>query len=133
MKDRIIQPILAVIGGFCGFLYGNLNGLMYALIAFIVIDYVTGVTCGIAKHRLSSAIGFHGIAKKMLILMLVAVAHILDTCVIGNGAVIMSAVECFYIANEGISILENAGKLGLPLPKKMVTILEQLKSESEDK
>ena len=130
MKDRIIQSILALIGGFLGFLFGDLNGLFYALLLFIVMDYITGILSAIALKKVSSKIGSRGIVKKVFILIIVAVAHIIDVNIIGNGAVVMTAVECFYIANEGISILENAGKLGLPLPKKMVTILEQLKNES---
>lgn len=133
MKDRILQPILAIIGGLCGFLYGDINGLMIALILFIVVDYITGVMGGIALKQLSSSTGFKGICKKVTILMLVAISHAIDIYIIGNSAVIMTAVECFYIANEGISILENAGKLGLPVPPKVKEILEQLKNESEDK
>lgn len=133
MKDRIIQPILAVIGGFCGFLYGDLNGLFYALLLFIVMDYITGILSAIALKKVSSKIGSRGIVKKVFILIIIAVAHIIDVNIIGNGAVVMTAVEFFYIANEGISILENGGKMGMKYPPKLLAILEQLKNESEEK
>lgn len=107
--------------------------MLIALIVFISFDYITGLLCGVALKNLSSAVGFKGIAKKVCILIFVSIAHIIDVVIIGNGAVIMSAVECFYIANEGISILENGAKLGLKLPPKLVEILKQIQNESEDK
>ena len=133
MKDRIIQTILCVLGGFFGFLFGGLNGLMLALIALMIIDYATGVLLAIVSKDLSSKIGFKGIAKKVFMLSLIAVAHILDVNIIGKGGIVMGSIQCFYIANEGISIVENASKLGVPLPKKLVEILKQLKNESEEK
>ena len=133
MKDRIIQTILCVLGGFFGFLFGGLNGLMLALIALMIIDYATGVLLAIVNKDLSSKIGFKGIAKKVFMLSLIAVAHILDVNIIGKGGIVMGSIQCFYIANEGISIVENASKLGVPLPKKLVEILKQLKNESEEK
>lgn len=107
---------------------------MYALIAFVVIDYITGVMCAIADKSLSSAIGFKGICRKVLIFALVGVGHILDTQVIGNGSVMRTAVIFFYISNEGVSLIENAVHLGLPVPQKLKDVLEQLheRSEKED-
>lgn len=130
--NKIIQIIAASAAAVCGFLFGEFDGLMYALIAFMVLDYISGVLVAIAQKELSSKVGFKGIAKKVIILSLVAVGHILDVHVLGGGAVCRSAVLGFYIANEGISILENAAELGLPLPKKLVSVLKQLK-EKEDK
>ncbi|WP_303789370.1 holin family protein [Ruminococcus flavefaciens] len=129
--DKILQTISGAICAVCGFLWGELDGLLYALIAFMTIDYVTGLVVAWIRKELSSEIGFKGIAKKVFILSLVAVGHILDVHVLGGGAVCRSAVIGFYIANEGISILENAGNIGLPLPKKLIEVLQQLKSKEE--
>lgn len=129
---NIIKSIAAVISGICGLLLGQFDGLLYALVAFMALDYISGVIIAVAQKELSSEIGFKGIAKKVIILALVAVGHIIDTHILGGGAVCRSAVLGFYIANEGLSILENAAELGLPLPKKLVSVLKQLK-EKEDK
>ena len=108
--------------------------LLYALIAFVVIDYITGVMCAINDKTLSSEVGFRGICRKVLIFLLVGIANILDVQVIGTGSVLRTAVIFFYISNEGVSLLENAAHLGLPVPEKIKTVLEQLhdRSESED-
>lgn len=129
--EKLIQMITAIIAAVCGFLWGEADGLLYALIAFMTIDYISGVIVAVVRHELSSEVGFKGIAKKVLILALVAVGHILDVHVLGGGAVCRSAVIGFYLANEGISILENAGELGLPLPKKLIAVLKQLKDKEE--
>lgn len=109
--------------------------MLFALVAFVVIDYITGIMCAVVDKKLSSAVGFKGIFKKVLIFALVGVGHILDTRVIGAGSVLRTAVIFFYLSNEGISLLENAGHLGLPIPKKLKSILEQLhdRSEKEEK
>ena len=138
MKEfwNTIQLIFTAIGGWLGwFLGGCCDGLLYALIAFVAIDYITGVMCAVIDHRLSSEVGFKGIFKKVLIFLLVGVANILDVQVIGTGCVLRTAVIFFYISNEGVSLLENAAYLGLPVPEKIKTVLEQLhsRSESEDK
>jgi toxin secretion/phage lysis holin len=129
--NKIIQIIAASAAAVCGFLFGEFDGLMYALIAFMLLDYVSGVLVAISEKELSSKIGFKGIAKKVIILILVAVGHILDVHILGGGAVCRSAVCGLYIANEGISILENASELGIPLPKKLVAVLKQLKEDSD--
>ena len=137
MKEfwNTIQLIFAGIGGWLGWFLGGCDGLLYALIAFVAIDYITGVMCAVIDHRLSSEVGFKGIFKKVLIFLLVGVANILDVQVIGTGCVLRTAVIFFYISNEGVSLLENAAYLGLPVPEKIKTVLEQLhsRSESEDK
>ena len=129
--DKLLQSITAAVCAVCGFLFGRLDGLLYALIAFMILDYVTGIIAAWVRRELSSAVGFTGIAKKVFILALVAVGHILDAHVLGGGSVCRSAVIGFYLANEGISILENAGNIGLPLPKKLIDVLKQLKSKEE--
>ena len=130
--DKVINIISAAVCGVCGFLWGQADGLLYALIAFMTIDYITGVIVACVEHRLSSEVGFKGIAKKVLILLLVAVGHLLDVHILGGGAVCRSAVIGFYIANEGISILENCGAIGIPLPKKLLDVLKQLKDKEEN-
>lgn len=129
-----IQFTFAAIGGWLGWFLGGCDGLLYALIAFVAIDYITGVMCAVIDHRLSSEVGFKGIFKKVLIFLLVGTANILDVQVIGTGCVLRTAVIFFYISNEGVSLLENAAYLGLPVPEKIKTVLEQLhsRSESED-
>lgn len=130
-----IQLVFAAVGGWLGWLLGGCDGLLFALVAFVVIDYITGIMCAVVDKKLSSAVGFKGIFKKVLIFALVGVGHILDTRVIGAGSVLRTAVIFFYLSNEGISLLENAGHLGLPIPKKLKSILEQLhdRSEKEEK
>lgn len=130
--DRIFQTVAATLGAICGFIFGDLTGALTALIALIVIDYITGVLVGISKKTLSSEIGFKGICKKVLILALVGVANIIDMQVIGSGTMIRTATIFFYLANEGISIVENAANLGLPVPKKIKEILLQIKDEAEE-
>ena len=120
MKEfwNTIQLIFTAIGGWLGWFLGGCDGLLYALIAFVAIDYITGVMCAVIDHRLSSEVGFKGIFKKVLIFLLVGVANILDVQVIGTGCVLRTAVIFFYISNEGVSLLENAAYLGLPVPEK---------------
>ncbi|MBN3368741.1 holin [Clostridium botulinum] len=137
MKEfwNTIQLIFAAIGGWLGYFLGGCDGLLYALLAFVIIDYITGVMCAVIDKRLSSEVGFKGIFKKVLIFLLVGIANILDVQVIGTGSVLRTAVIFFYISNEGVSLLENAAHLGLPIPQKVKTVLEQLhdRSESEEK
>ena len=137
MKEfwNMIQLAFAGVGGWLGYFLGGCDGLILALLAFVVIDYITGVMCAIADKKLSSAVGFKGICRKVLIFLLVGIANILDVQVIGTGSVLRTAVIFFYISNEGVSLLENAGHLGLPIPVKIKAILEQLheRAESEDK
>jgi toxin secretion/phage lysis holin len=127
-----IQISITAIGGWLGWLLGGLDGFLYALIAFVAIDYITGVMLAIIEKRLSSEVGAKGILKKVLIFTLVALGHIIDTHIIGEGSVIRTAVIFFYLSNEGISILENIGKIGLPIPEKLKTILEQLNKEGKN-
>lgn len=137
MKEfwNMIQFIFAGIGGWLGYFLGGCDGLILALLAFVIIDYITGVMCAVSDKKLSSAVGFKGICRKVLIFLLVGIANILDVQVIGTGSVLRTAVIFFYISNEGVSLLENAGHLGLPIPVKIKSVLEQLhdRAESEEK
>ena len=126
-----IQLVFSALGGWLGFFLGGLDGLLTALIAFVVIDYITGVMCAVIDRELNSAVGFRGIFKKIVIFTLVGIAHIMDTQVIGSGSGLRSAVICFYLSNEGLSILENSGKLGLPIPERLKDILAQLHNRKE--
>ena len=132
MKEfwNTIQLVFTGIGGWLGYFLGGWDGLLYALIAFVAIDYVTGVMCAISNHTLSSEVGFKGICRKVLIFLLVGIGSILDAHVIGSGSVLRTAVIFFYISNEGVIILENAARLGLPVPEKIKVVLEQLHDRS---
>jgi toxin secretion/phage lysis holin len=121
-----VQLGLATIGGFLGWFLGGLDGFLYALVAFVVLDYITGVMLAVLEKKLSSEIGAKGIFKKVLIFTLVGIGHIIDSHIIGDGSVIRTAVIFFYLSNEGISILENAAYIGLPIPQKLKDVLEQL-------
>ena len=134
MKEfwSVVQFVFTVVGGWLGYFLGGCDGLLYALIAFVAIDYITGVMCAINDKALSSEVGFKGICRKVLIFLLVGIANILDLNVIGTGSVLRTAVIFFYISNEGVSLLENASHLGLPVPQKIKAVLEQLHDRAED-
>ena len=133
MKNTInfIQAAFAAIGGYIGYFLGGVDGFMYALITFVVIDYVTGLMVAVLERKLSSEIGFRGIFKKVLIFTFVGIGNIIDVHLIGNGSAIRTAVIFFYVSNEGISIIENSAKIGLPIPEKLRNILKQLNKEDE--
>ncbi|MGN0688533.1 MAG: holin family protein [Oscillospiraceae bacterium] len=130
--SNIIRTCSAALGAVIGFLYGEINGLFIAIIALMALDYITGIMCAVSTKTLSSEVGFKGLVKKLMILVIIAVGHLVDAYIIGTGSAFMTAVILFFAANEGISIIENAAALGLPVPKKLRNVLEQLRSE-EDK
>ena len=134
MKEfwNTIQVIIAAIGGWLGYFLGGCDGLLIALVAFVAMDYITGLMCAIADKKLSSEVGFKGICRKVLIFLLVGIANILDVQVIGTGSVLRTAVIFFYISNEGVSLTENAAHLGLPIPEKLKAVLEQLHDRETD-
>ena len=121
-----IQIAFTAFGGFLGWFLGGFEGYLYALIAFAVIDYITGVMCAITDKNLSSSVGFKGICRKVLIFTLVGIGNIVDVYVLGQGGVLRTAVIFFYLSNEGVSIMENSAHLGLPIPAKLKEVLEQL-------
>lgn len=121
-----IQVAFAALGGFCGWFLGGVDGFLYALIAFVVIDYITGIMCAINDHTLSSAVGFRGICRKVLIFCMVGIGNILDVNILGEGHVMRTAVIFFYLSNEGVSMLENCAHIGLPIPDKLKDVLAQL-------
>ena len=126
-----IQCAFTALGGWLGYFIGGCDGLFTALIVFMGTDYITGVMCAIADKKLSSSVGFKGICRKVLILIMVGIANFLDLHIIGTGSVLRTAIIFFYISNEGISLIENAGHLGLPIPKKIKEVLEQLHNRAE--
>ena len=127
-----IQMAITAIGGWIGYFVGGVDGLMTALLIFMVLDYITGLMCAVIDKKLSSAVGFKGICKKVLILMLVGVANVVDVHVVGTGSALRGAVIAFYLSNEGLSLLENAAHIGLPIPDRMKDVLAQLHGR-EDK
>lgn len=133
MKNMInnIQLVITALGGYIGWFIGGFDGFMYALITFVVIDYVTGLMVAVLERKLSSEVGFQGIFKKVMIFTLVGIGNIIDVYLIKNGSAIRTAVIFFYISNEGISIIENAAKIGVPIPQKLKKTLEQLNEEEK--
>ena len=134
MKEfwNMIQAVFTMVGGWLGYFLGGCDGLLFALVLFVAMDYITGVMCAAADRKLSSEVGFRGICRKVLIFLLVGMANVLDVNVIGTGSVFRTAVIFFYLSNEGLSLLENAGHLGLPIPAKLKAVLEQLHRQSEE-
>ena len=135
MKEfwNTIQLIFAAVGGWLGYFLGGCDGLLFALLAFVAIDYITGVMCAISDKTLSSEVGFKGICRKVLIFLLVGIGNIIDVQVLGSPGVLRTAVIFFYLSNEGVSLLENAAHLGLPVPDAIKTVLEQLHDRSDGK
>ena len=127
-----VQTAFTAVGGFLGWYLGGLDGFLYALIVFVVVDYITGVLCAVYDKKLSSEVGFKGIAKKVLIFVLVGIGNIIDVSILKEGSAIRTAVIFFYLSNEGISILENSAHLGLPIPKALKNVLETLSKEDEE-
>ena len=128
---NMIQIAFAAAGGSVGWFLGGCDGLLRALVVFIAVDYVTGVMCAVANHRLSSEIGFRGICRKVLVFVMVGIGHVIDESVIGGGSMLRTAVLFFYLSNEGISLLENAAHLGLPVPERLKDVLEQLHDRAD--
>ena len=117
MNDEVSEFLIAGIVGILGWFFGGLDGYIKVLIAFTVIDYISGVCRAGAEGKISSAVGFKGIARKIIMFFLVGIAHIIDKHMLNDNQALKVAVCLFYIGNEGISIIENADKLGVPIPK----------------
>ena len=126
-----LQIAITGLGGWLGYVLGGMDGLLIALVVFITIDYITGIMCAVIDKKLSSEVGFKGIFKKVLILMLVGIANVIDVHVVGTGSALRGATVCFYLSNEGLSILENTVHLGLPVPEKLKEVLSQLHNREE--
>ena len=120
------QCVFAAVGGGLGWFLGGWDGLLYALVAFVTADYVAGCCCAIVEKKLSSEVGVRGIVKKVMLFLLVGIANIVDVHLIGGGSAVRSATIFFFISNEGLSLLENACRIGLPMPPKLKEVLSQL-------
>ncbi len=133
MKDVVntIQLIITAIGGYIGWFLGGFDGLIYSLVAFVVIDYITGLMVAVLEKKVSSSIGFKGIFKKVLIFTFVGIGHIVDFYIIKNGSAVRTAVIFFYLSNEGLSIIENSVKVGLPIPEKLKQVFLSMKEEKK--
>ena len=129
--DNIFKNILAGVCTILSFLFGDMEGLMVALIALIILDYISGVIAAAVEKRLSSEVGAKGIAKKIFMLLIVALANIVEINVVGDGHVLKTVTVVFYICNECISLIENAGRIGVPVPKKLLDVLEQLRDKDD--
>ena len=129
--DNIFKNIMAAVCTLISFLFGDMEGMLIALIALIILDYISGVIAAAVEKRLSSEVGAKGIAKKIFMLLIVALANIVDINVIGDGHVLKTVTVVFYICNVCISLIENAGRIGVPVPKKLLDVLEQLKNRDE--
>lgn len=127
-----LRGAFAAVGAGLGYFLGGCDGFLYALIAFVAIDYLTGVMCAIVDKKLSSSVGFKCIFRKILIFVMVGIGHTLDAQILGGGDALRTAVIFFYCANEGLSLIENAGRLGLPIPEKLKSVLAQLHNRSTD-
>ena len=136
MKEfwNVIQAVFTAVGGWLGYFLGGCDGLLYALLVFVILDYLTGPMCAIVDKKLSSEIGFRGIFKKVMIFVMVGIGQVLDVQCLGSVGILRTAVIFFYLSNEGVSLVENAAHLGLPIPEKLKAVLEQLhdRAEKED-
>lgn len=126
-----IKAIIAAVCALASYIFGGWDGLMIALVIFIIADYISGVIAAAVEKKLSSEVGAKGIAKKIFMLLIVAVANIIDINVIGEGHTLKTVTMIFYICNECISLLENAGRIGVPVPKKLLDVLSQLKANND--
>lgn len=136
MKEfwNIVQAVFTAVGGWLGYFLGGCDGLLYALLVFVILDYLTGLMCAIVDKKLSSEIGFRGIFKKVMIFVMVGIGQVLDVQCLGSVGILRTAVIFFYLSNEGVSLVENAAHLGLPIPEKLKAVLEQIhdRAEKED-
>ena len=133
LSSSSINSWFGLIGAFLGWFLGGFDDLLYILLIFVLVDYLTGIFCAISEHKLSSEVGFKGTTRKTMIFILVGIAHALDVYLLKNGSVLRTATIFFYLSNEGISILENTSRLGLPIPPKVKEVLQQLHDKGADK
>lgn len=127
-----VNSWFGVVEAFLDWFLGGFDDLLYILLIFMAVDYLTGVLCAISERKLSSEIGFKGIMRKVLILILGGIAHALDVYLLKNGSAIRTTTMFFYVSNEGISLLENVARLGLPVPEKLKDVLKQLHGKNYD-
>ena len=133
IDENFIDIFIASAGVILSYFFGELDGLIIALIVFTIIDYISGITAAGMEGKLNSREGFNGIKRKIFIFLLVGVAHVSEQIIDGNSALLRNGVICFYLSNEGISILENAVKIGIPIPEMLKNILQRLNKDNEEK
>lgn len=133
MKQLVFanKVLFSTVGGLLGSVFGDWDGFIFALIVFISIDYISGLMAAVVEKKLSSEVGFRGLFKKAVILMIVAMGQIIDSRILKQGGIIRTAVIFYYLSNEGLSIIENVARIGLPVPEKLKQTLKQLKSEEK--
>lgn len=128
---NVFQVVFAGVGGWLGWFLGGFDGFLYALLILVITDYLTGFMVAVIERKLSSQIGFRGIFKKVLIFTFVGIGHVIDSEIIGDGSAVRTAVIFFYMSNEGISIIENSAKIGLPVPEKIRKVILNLKGDEK--
>lgn len=128
---RFITEILIAISSTILYLLGGWDIALKCLVIVMIIDYITGVMSAFFNKKVNSRIGLKGILKKVGYLCIVALSVILDT-ISGETGVIRTLVIYFFVANDGISIIENIAKMGVPMPKKLIDVLEQLKKKGDE-
>lgn len=127
-----LRVAAGVIGGIIGGFLQPVRGPVIALLVFVVLDYITGVLAAIIKKELSSETGWHGLIRKVAIFVLVGLSALLDTYALEGATICRTATVFFYLANEGISILENCSRIGIPIPAKLEAILKQIQEEKQN-
>lgn len=128
---NVIKTVIAVLGAVAGYLWGPWDMFLELLLVFVALDYITGFVCAAMNHRLSSEVGFRGLARKVMIFVVIAIATMIERLIPGANSAIRSAACCFYIANEGLSILENMAMMGVPFPESIKKMLVQLKGKDD--
>src|SRR5690606_32453048 len=131
--ENVYKLSMTALGGIIGYLWGGWNALLGILLAFVIIDYITGFIAAGAEGKLSSEVGFKGIAKKIIIFVLVAVGHLLDKALGGQNDMFRDATIFFFLANELLSIIENSGRAGVPIPQILHNAVEILKGKGDEK
>lgn len=130
--EKCFNTLVAIIATFFTYLFGSWDLALQVLIVFMILDYVTGVLYAFISNQLNSEVGFKGLVKKLMILVVLIIGVMLDR-ILGTGTwAFRTLVAYFYIANEGISLLENVGNIGIPIPNKMRQALEQLNKDNEE-
>lgn len=131
--EKYFNGIVAIVATFFTYLFGSWDLALQVLIVFMILDYGTGVLYAYLTNQLNSEVGFKGLVKKLMILVVLIIGVMLDR-MLGNGTWVFRTLVCyFYIANEGISLLENVGNIGIPIPNKIRNALEQLNKNEESK
>lgn len=131
--ESIIKYASAGIGAVISFVFGGWSTLLSILLAFVAFDYISGIIASATEGKLSSKIGFKAIPKKVMIFVMVAMGNLVDQALGGDNHIFRDGVIFFYLANELLSIIENAGRAGLPIPEQIKNAVDILKGKGEGK